>query len=145
MFLGTHTPRLDDKGRIFLPAKFRAAFADGIVVTTGQERCLYVFTTAEFERISAEMMRAPSSAKTVRDFVRIFRASASDEAPDRQGRLTIPLALRQYANITRECAVLGNGNRLEIWDLAAWEAYREEIMPASSDYSVPTEEVVPGL
>ena len=58
-FLGTHTPRLDDKGRLFLPARFRAALAGGLVVTTGQEGCLYVFPTAEFHRISALMQSAP--------------------------------------------------------------------------------------
>ena len=91
-FLGTHTPRLDDKGRLFLPARFRAALAAGLVVTTGQEGCLYVFPTAEFHRISALMQSAPGSSRKVRDFVRVFRASAHPDTPDKQGRVTIPAA-----------------------------------------------------
>lgn len=144
-FLGTHTPRLDDKGRLFLPARFRGALADGLVVTTGQEGCLYVFPTAEFHRISAAMQSASTSTKQVRDFVRVFRASAHPDTPDKQGRVTIPAPLRGYAGLDKECTVIGNGTRLEVWDTARWEAYLSEVMPAYSAYSAGTEEVVPGL
>jgi MraZ protein len=144
-FLGTHTPRLDDKGRLFLPARFRAALAEGLVVTTGQEGCLYVFPTAEFHRISALMQSAPGSSKHVRDVVRVFRASAHPDVPDRQGRVTIPVALRTYAGLDKDCTVIGNGSRLEVWDSTAWATYLAEVMPAYSAYSVPGEEVVPGL
>ena len=57
-FFGTYTPRLDDKGRLFLPAKFRERMADGLVVTRGQERCLYVFPMAEFVRVTEQMQAA---------------------------------------------------------------------------------------
>ncbi|GAA4406507.1 division/cell wall cluster transcriptional repressor MraZ [Fodinibacter luteus] len=144
-FLGTHTPRLDDKGRLFLPARYRAELAGGLVVTTGQEGCLYVFPTAEFHRISAEMQAAPGSSRPVRDFVRVFRASAHPDTPDRQGRITIPAPLRAYARLDKDCTVIGNGNRLEVWDSTAWADYLAEVMPAYSAYSVPTQEVVPGL
>ena len=144
-FLGTYTPRLDDKGRLFLPARFRGALAGGLVATTGQERCLYVFPTAEFHRISALMQSAPGSSRNVRDFVRVFRASAHPDTPDKQGRVTIPAPLRAYAHLAKDCTVIGNGNRLEVWDSAAWSAYLAEVMPAYSTYSVPSEEVVPGL
>ena len=97
MFLGTHTPRLDEKGRLFLPAKYRDELAEGLVVTKGQERCLYVFPQAEFGRITEALRTAPVTAKAVRDYSRVFFASASDEVPDKQGRITIPPALREYA------------------------------------------------
>jgi hypothetical protein len=84
VFLGTHTPRLDEKGRLFLPAKYREEFAGGLVITKGQERCLYVFPVAEFGRI-ADGLRAPTTSKAVRDYSRVFFASASDETPDKQG------------------------------------------------------------
>ena len=90
MFLGTHTPRLDEKGRLFLPAKYREELAGGLVITKGQERCLYVFPTAEFGRITEALRTAPVTAKAVRDYSRVFFASASDEVPDKQGRITIP-------------------------------------------------------
>ena len=94
VFLGTHTPRLDDKGRLILPAKYRDDLASGLVLTKGQERCLFVFPQAEFARITDALRAAPVTAKAVRDFSRVFFASASDEIPDKQGRITIPAALR---------------------------------------------------
>ena len=97
MFLGTHSPRLDDKGRLFLPAKFRERMADGLVVTRGQERCLYVFPMDEFLKVTQQMQAAPTTSKAVRDFTRVFLSGASDEVPDKQGRVTIPANLRAYA------------------------------------------------
>ena len=97
MFLGTHSPRLDDKGRLFLPAKFRERMSDGLVVTRGQERCLYVFPMDEFLKVTQQMQAAPTTSKAVRDFTRVFLSGASDEVPDKQGRVTIPATLRAYA------------------------------------------------
>src|SRR5674476_1282849 len=81
VFLGTHTPRLDDKGRLFLPAKFRDRLASGLVVTRGQERCLYVFPMDEFVRVAETMRNAPVTSKVVRDYLRVFLSGASDEIP----------------------------------------------------------------
>src|SRR5580698_5082270 len=81
MFLGTHAPRLDEKGRLFLPAKYRDELSGGVVITKGQERCLYVFPADEFERITEALRTAPVTAKSVRDYSRVFFASASDEVP----------------------------------------------------------------
>ena len=142
MFLGTHTPRLDDKGRLFLPAKYREELAGGLVLTKGQERCLYVFPGPEFTRITEALRAAPVTAKAVRDYSRVFFASASDEVPDKQGRITIPPGLRDYAGLTRDCAVIGANTRLEIWDAEAWSAYLEQQEDAFSDAS---QEVLPGV
>jgi len=142
VFLGTHSPRLDDKGRLFLPAKYREELSGGLVITKGQERCLYVFPEAEFQRITDALRTAPVTAKAVRDYSRVFFASASDEVPDKQGRITIPPALRDYAGLGRDCAVIGANTRLEIWDATAWETYLTEQEPQFSDLS---EEVLPGI
>jgi MraZ protein len=142
VFLGTHTPRLDEKGRLFLPAKYRDELAAGLVLTKGQERCLYVFPLPEFERITEALRTAPVTAKAVRDYSRVFFASASDETPDRQGRVTIPAALRDYAGLQRDCVVVGANTRLEIWDSQAWDTYLNQQEDAFSDAS---EEVLPGV
>jgi MraZ protein len=142
MFLGTHTPRLDDKGRLILPAKFREQLEAGVVVTRGQERCLYVFPSAEFERVAGQLRQAPVTSKQARDYLRVFLSGASDEQLDRQGRITIPTALRTYAGLDRDCAVIGAGERVEIWDAAAWDSYLVEQEPAFAEQA---EEVVPGL
>ncbi|MGH3388050.1 MAG: division/cell wall cluster transcriptional repressor MraZ [Actinomadura sp.] len=142
MFLGSHSPRLDEKGRLFLPAKYREELSGGLVITKGQERCLYVFPMAEFQRITEALRTAPVTAKAVRDYSRVFFASASDEVPDKQGRITIPPALRGYAALTRDCVVIGANTRLEIWDSQAWDTYLEQQEQQFSDLS---EEVLPGV
>ncbi|MGF7237463.1 MAG: division/cell wall cluster transcriptional repressor MraZ [Frankia sp.] len=142
MFLGSHSPRLDDKGRLTLPAKFREELEGGLVITKGQERCLYVFPLAEFSRISEALRTAPVTAKALRDYSRVFFASASDEVLDRQGRVTIPPALRDYAGLARDCVVNGANTRAEIWDAARWEQYLAESEDRFSDLS---EEVLPGV
>lgn len=142
MFLGTHTPRLDEKGRLILPAKFREKLAGGLVMTRGQERCLYVFPMDEFVRVADDLRAAPVTSKAVRDYMRVFLSGASDEIPDKQGRVTIPPALRQYAGLDRELTVIGAGSRLEIWDTDAWNAYLASTEQAFADQA---EEVIPGL
>jgi MraZ protein len=142
MFLGTHSPRLDDKGRLILPAKFRDELAEGVVVTKGQERCLFVFPSAEFARLAEQIRTAPVTHKAARAYSRVFFASAHDEVPDRQGRVTIPAHLREYAGLARDCVVIGASSRVEIWDRQAWESY----LAASEDaFAEIEEEVLPGV
>lgn len=142
MFLGTHQPRLDDKGRLFLPAKFRDELAEGLVITKGQERCLYVFPVGEWTRITDGLRTAPVTGKPVRDFSRVLFASASNEVPDKQGRITVPTPLREYAGLARDCVVIGANTRVEVWDQAAWEAYLELTEPG---YAEMADEVMPGV
>ncbi|MDX6244429.1 MAG: transcriptional regulator MraZ [Frankiales bacterium] len=142
MFLGTHHPRLDEKGRLFLPARFRDQLAEGLVMTKGQERCLYVFPTDEFALMTEQMRQAPVTSKSARDYLRVLFAGASDEVPDKQGRVTVPTALRTYAGLTRDCVVIGANTRVEIWDAQAWATYEAAQEQSFSDIS---EEVLPGL
>lgn len=142
LFLGTYEPRLDDKGRLILPAKFRDEMAAGIVITPGQDRCLYAYPRSEFERIVTQMQGASTTAKPNRDFIRVFLSGASDEIPDKQGRVTITPKLRTYAGLARELAVIGAGSRVEIWDLASWNEYLAANEQAFADIS---EEVLPGF
>ncbi|GGB18099.1 transcriptional regulator MraZ [Flexivirga endophytica] len=141
MFLGTYTPRLDDKGRLALPAKFREKLAGGLVVTRGQERCLYVFGMADFERLTAEMSNTPVTNRAVRNFQRVLLSAASDEIPDKQGRVTIPAVLRDYAGLSKECTVIGTGNRVEVWDTTAWNDF---LAATEDDFADQGEEVIPG-
>lgn len=142
MFLGTFTPKLDDKGRLILPSKFRDALADGLVVTRGQERCLYVFSEAEFAQMHDRIREAPITSKQGRDYLRVFLSGAHAETPDKQGRVTVPVALRQYASLDRDLAVIGAGSRAEIWDAEAWQHYLTEQESAFADIE---EEVIPGM
>jgi transcriptional regulator MraZ len=141
VFLGTHTPRLDDKGRLALPAKFRTELEGGLVITKGQERCLFVFPMAEFSRITELLRSAPVTQRSVRDYSRVFFASASHEVPDGQGRITVPGPLREYAGLSKDCVVIGANSRVEVWDAAAWQAYLDSTEQSFAD----AEEVLPGL
>ena len=123
MFLGTHTPRLDDKNRVILPAKFREALSAGLVMTKGQDRCLVVWTHEGFADYAARLRAGSQTNEKTRAYTRVLFASAYDETPDKQGRITIPQSLRDYAGLTRDCVVVGADTRIEIWDSVAWEAY----------------------
>ncbi len=140
MFLGTYTPRLDDKGRLILPAKFRSQLAPGLVMTRGQERCLFLLPLEEFRRMHDQIRQAPVTSKQARDYLRVFLSGASDELPDKQGRISIPPVLRTYAGLDRDVAVIGAGTRVEIWDLPSWESYLAE---QESGYADTAEEVFP--
>lgn len=126
MFLGTHQPKLDEKGRFFLPAKFREELAEGLVVTRAQDRCLAIYSEATFSELARKMASGPSTVKGVRDFQRMLAAGASNEVPDKQGRITIPPQLRKYAGLEKEIVVVGAIDRVEIWDAVAWENYSAE-------------------
>mgnify|MGYP001172861341 FL=1 len=142
MFLGTHEPKLDEKGRLILPARFREELAEGLVITKGQERCLYVFTAAEFSLITERLRQAPVTQKNSRDYLRVMFAGAHDEVPDNQGRVTIPTGLRSYASLEKNCVVIGANTRLEIWDATSWNKYLQDREKTFADVS---EEVLPGL
>ena len=142
MFLGTHTPKLDEKGRLFLPARFREELAEGVVITKGQERCLFVFKRADFVAQAERLQNAPLTAKAVRDYSRVFFASAFDDLPDKQGRITVPAGLRSYAQLAKDCVVIGANTRLEIWDAEAWASYESEKEQAFAEQA---EEVLPGV
>lgn len=142
MFLGTYAPKLDDKGRIILPAKFREELEAGIVVTRGQERCLFVYSTREFEELHQRIRQAPVTSKKSRDYLRLFLSGAHSEVPDKQHRVTLPALLRTYAGLDRDLTVIGAGNHAEIWDTQAWNQYYAE---QEDNFSEITEEVIPGL
>ena len=142
MLLGTFVPKLDEKGRIILPAKFMDDFGGGVVMTRGQERCIYLFSQREFEDLHERARQAPVTGKKGRDFLRLLLSGASQEVPDKQHRVTIPAMLREYAGLDRELTVIGTGNRAEIWDTAAWNSYYEATEAAFADTD---EEVIAGL
>ena len=142
MFLGTYEPKLDDKGRVILPARFREDMEGGIVLTRGQEHCIYAFPAQEFEQMTVELRRAPLSPKQARDYVRVLLSGAYKEVPDKQGRITLPPDLRKYAGLDRELTVIGAGSRAEIWNSQAWNDY----LSVQEDVFSQTEnEIIPGM
>ena len=142
MFLGTYEPKLDEKGRLILPAKYRDQLAEGLVLTRGQERCLYVFPSSEFQEVYSKIREAPLTSKQARDYTRLMLSGASDESPDRQGRVTIPQTLREYAGLKRDLTVIGVGTRAEIWDTEAWNQY---LATQEEEFASAEEEIIPDM
>jgi MraZ protein len=122
-FVGTFTPRLDDKGRVTLPAKYRDHFRAGVAVARGQDHCLYVFTPDGFEEFAAEVIDAPVTDPRARGYQRVLLANTDEQTPDAQGRISIPPRMREYARLTKDVVITGVGSRMEIWDAEEWTRY----------------------
>jgi MraZ protein len=134
MLLGEHEHALDEKGRLTLPARFREAFSDGIVLTRGMDRCLYAYTREEWRKLVDSSLASLSPlSPDGRRIQRFFFAGASETELDRQGRITVPPALGRHARLKRDVVVAGVNDHLEIWDRAAWRAQLKEIEGSAED------------
>ena len=143
MFLGTHRLRLDEKGRLALPARFRPQLEAGVVVTKGQDRCLYGYTAEAFARLGQAVHSVDGgNAVQRRNYQRTFFGSASAEDPDKQGRITLPAPLRMYAGLERDCVVLGTNDHFEIWNAAAYDEWESG---SDDTFAELQEEVLPGV
>ncbi len=131
MLLGEYRHNLDVKGRMAIPAKFREKLSAGAIITRGIDNCLFVFANAEWEALAAKLMALPLAQANSRAFVRLMLAGASDVELDNQGRILVPDYLRKYAGLRKETVVTGLVNRIEIWDEAAWTAYKTKTESAS--------------
>jgi MraZ protein len=134
MLLGEYEHTIDDKNRLTLPAKFRRAFEDGVVVTRGFDGCLYAWTPESWAsyRDSTLATLNPLSQEG-RRMHRHFFSGASETTPDKQGRVNIPSALLEHAKLGRDVVVAGVNDRLEIWDRAAWKRELAEVEGSAED------------
>jgi len=133
MFMGEYHHNIDEKGRLIIPAKFRDELGTKFIVTRGLEKCLYVYSETEWNNIVAKIKTLPFTKKDVRTFVRSFFSGATECEFDRQGRINITSPLVSYADITKECVVIGANDRLEIWSENGWNNFFEENEDKISD------------
>lgn len=133
MLLGTYAPKIDAKGRMALPAKFRSQLGPGVVMARGQERCVYLFPQTEFRRVAMQIQRTSLGNKAAREYLRVFLSGAVDQTPDKQGRVLVPQMLRDYAKLGDDIVVIGVGTRAEIWNRQAWEQYLADNEQGYSD------------
>ncbi len=126
MFLGEYEHTIDAKGRMAVPAKFRAQMDRGAVISKGMGACLSVYTRDRWDEKSADLVEGKTS-EDLRDFERRIYPSASEVELDAQGRMSIPLKLRTYAKLENEVTVAGVRDHFEIWDRATWQAYQEKL------------------
>ena len=120
MFLGQYEHAIDDKGRVTLPAKFRAELATGVVVTRGLDGCLFLYPTEEWDRLSNRINEMSVADPKARKINRYFFSGASECSADRQGRILIPAFLRDHAQLGDEAVIIGSGTHIEIWNTEAW-------------------------
>lgn len=127
MFYGTYEHTIDKKGRAIVPSKFREAFkeygVEKIYITTGLDRCLFLFTENEWKSQEAKFRSIPFTKAEARKFNRLYFAGASEIESDKQGRILIPKYLKDYAGIRRDIVVIGVSNRIEVWAREVWEEY----------------------
>jgi len=122
-FFGTYTPRMDDKGRVTLPARYRDNFATGAMLVRGQDHCLYVFTPEGFEEFAESAINAPITDERARGYQRYMLANTDEQRLDAQGRISIPARMREYAGLSKDLVITGVGLRMEIWDATEWQEY----------------------
>jgi MraZ protein len=123
MFFGEFEYRIDEKGRVPLPPKFRRELADGLVLSPGQEQCLQAYPIAEWEKMANSLSSNGSlTASKLRRLKRAIFATAFDATIDKQGRIALPAKLREYAGIESDIVVAGVNNYLELWSKESWES-----------------------
>ena len=126
MFMGEFHHNIDEKGRLIVPAKFRSELGDKFILARGIEKCLYVYNETEWNNIVAKLKTLPFTKKVARTFTRSFFSGATECEFDRQGRINITSPLVGYADLQKECVVIGANDRIEIWSKANWDNFMTE-------------------
>ena len=133
MLIGEYHHSIDDKKRLIIPAKFREQIGNEFIITRGIENCLFAYSTANWEKIVQKLESLPFTKKDARQFTRFFLSGATIAEFDKQGRIVITQPLIDYANIEKECVIIGTGDRLEIWDSTAWNQFFNSAKDNMSD------------
>ena len=133
MFIGEYQHTIDDKGRVSVPVKFRDDLAKGSVLTRGLDRCLWLYSQSEWERIAEGVSKLPVTSKNARSFARFVLSGAMDLKLDKAGRVNIPKYLADYAGIKGRVVVAGMYNRLELWAEENWNAFKKEMEDNSDE------------
>ncbi len=120
MFKGEHTQKMDTKGRVIVPAKFREQLEGQLVITRGLDDCLFAYSKEAWSALEEKLSDLPFADKKIRSFNRFFLAGATDLEADKLGRILMPPALRKFASLDKEVVWVGVGNRIEIWDIDKW-------------------------
>lgn len=126
MFMGEYNHTIDAKGRMIVPAKFRDHLGETFVLTRGLDKCLFGYPLSEWKTVEDKLKQLPLTKKDARAFTRFFFSGASECELDKQGRVNIATPLVQYAQLEKECVVIGVSNRIEIWSKDNWNSFVED-------------------
>lgn len=138
MFIGEYLHNLDAKGRIIIPSKFREELHTTFILTRGLDGCLTIYSNEQWTKIFEELSKLPNTKKATRKYIHMLTSRACECTVDNQGRIQIPAYLSNAVNITKECAIIGVNDHIEIWDKNTWENYYSE---ASDDFEEVAEEL----
>lgn len=133
MFMGEFQHRLDEKGRLTIPSKFREQLNESFVITRGLDGCIFIYCMEDWHQLEEKLATLPLGKKDARAFVRFFYAAASQESLDKQGRVKITSQLQKYASLKKECIIVGVSNRIEIWDKERWEEINDNMIDQFDD------------
>ena len=132
MFIGEYQASIDEKGRISVPAKFRAELKKKVVVTRGLDNSLFLYSMEEWKKLAEKLSGLPIATANTRAFSRLMLAGAMDCEIDKQGRIIIPTYLKDFAKIGKRAIIAGLYNRIEIWSEELWSAYKAQTEAASN-------------
>lgn len=132
MFIGEYSHNIDNKGRLAVPAKFRAVLNDGAVVTRGFDNCLVLYSKEKWASEAEKLAKLPEQKSDARAYARLKLAGAMDVEFDNQGRITLPEYLRTYGKLSKKVVIAGIYDRLELWDEDEWNRYRGVIETESN-------------
>ena len=122
MFFGEFEYKIDEKGRVPVPPRFRGALKDGVVLTQGLEKCIAIYPASEWRKVADTITTSTASPSKLRRLSRAIFAAAFSLEVDRQGRIALPISLRESALIENDVVIAGVNNYLELWDKELWEA-----------------------
>jgi len=126
MFMGEYHHNIDDKSRLVIPSNYRSVLGETFIVTRGLEKCLYIYTKSEWDKIVEKLGTLPFTKKDARVFIRSFFSAAANCNLDRQGRINITSQQAIHAGITKECVIIGANDRIEIWSKENWDKFNLE-------------------
>ena len=121
MFMGTSYNSIDEKNRMIVPSKLRAGLGTRCILTKGLDRCLYIYTTEDWDKQMNKISQLPESDPKVRAFIRHFCANAAECEFDKQGRILVPASLRKYADLQKDVVLTGMDTRIELWSAEKWD------------------------
>lgn len=133
MFIGEYHHTIDEKGRIIIPVKFREELGNSFIITRGIENCLFVYSEDNWAKITNKLNSLPFTKKDARTFNRFFMSGATNVELDKQGRVNISKPLIDYANLLKDCVIIGTGDRLEVWSQESWESFFDSTKDSMSD------------
>ena len=127
MFLGTYLNKLDNKGRIAVPARFRGELGNTVIINRYLDGCLAIYTQEDWKNIYDSIMQLPSNKADVRKYQRSMLADTAEASFDAQGRILIPANLMNIAHLEKNCVFIGAGNHIELWSEEGWNEYNSTL------------------